>query len=440
MQNRKQGVSMRRRTTGNLRGVLFSAVLLTLTALTGRAEGVQQQTPAEQAYQDARDLTMQQDWDRALQTFRRLAQGDSPRADDAAFYVGFCLENMPGRTEEAFLAYRDVRSGHPDSEMADRALMRMLPLAGTLGEEDASYRDFLAGHLQNDEASVRREAALSLARFGDERALAGLREILREGSADMKLLALERTSNYPDEVANELVREVSRAAAPSPADLAVKKQAEQLARTMEVSREDRARMEEILARDKKLLMETIKREGDRWTEDELLTHGLLVVMPREMFVRYVQAGEAEKLQIYNEFFQRLGDPIPETDRNELEQEFQRRIDYARENFSEPWRGARSRYDVKEWVTPENDYAPWDARGELYIRYGDPSDIFQVGFNVEEWRYDRLKVDFTVHRYKSNWYLNAIFPGRASQQDYPPGYVQANFITTPRLEYWPAGIR
>jgi len=62
----------------------------------------------------------------------------------------------------------------------------------------------------------------------------------------------------------------------------------------------------------------------------------------------------------------------------------------------------------------------------------------VGFNVEEWRYDRLKVDFTVHLYKSNWFLNAIFPGRASQQDYPPGYVQANFINTPRLEYWPSG--
>lgn len=420
-----------------LLGTLLTAIFL-LSA--GRTEGAQppQQPSPEEAYQEARDLTMHQEWDQALYIFQQLAEGDSPRSADAAFYVGFCLENMSERSGEAFDAYREVREEYPGSEMAHRALMRMIPLAGMLGEEDASYRDFLARHLESERPEVRREAAVSLARFGDERALEGLREILREGSADMKLLALERSSNYPEPVADELVREVSLASAPSPADMAVKRQAERLARSMETSREDRARMEEILARDKKLLMETIKRQGEEWTEQELITHGLLAVMPREMFVRYVQGTEAEKRQLYNEFFRGLGDPLPETEENELEKEFRRRVEYARENYSEPWRGARSRYDVKEWVTPDNDYAPWDARGELYIRYGDPSDIFRVGFNVEEWRYDRLKVDFTVHLYKSNWYLNAIFPGRASQQDYPPGYVQANFINTPRLEYWPSG--
>ncbi|MFO7769109.1 MAG: HEAT repeat domain-containing protein [bacterium] len=435
MQDRRD-VSACRRAAGILLGALLTGVLSAPLQPAGAL--MPQQPSPEQAYQDARDLTMRQDWEEALYIFRALADGDSPRAADAAFYVGFCLENMSGRSQEAFRAYREVRMAHPDTEMARRALLRMIPLAGTLGDEDPSYRDFLARHLESERAEVRREAALSLARFGDQRALEGLREILREGSADMKLMALERCSNYPDPVTNELIKEVSRAAAPSAADMAVQRQAERLARSMETGREDRARMEEILARDKKLLMETIKRQGEEWTLEELITHGLLAVMPREMFVRYVQGSEAEKQRLYNEFFRRQGDPLPETDRNELEEEFRRRVEYARENFSEPWQGARSRYDVKEWVTPDNDYAPWDARGELYIRYGDPSDIFQVGFNVEEWRYDRLKVDFTVHLYRSNWYLNAIFPGRASQQDYPPGYVQANFINTPRLEYWPGG--
>lgn len=69
------------------------------------------------------------------------------------------------------------------------------------------------------------------------------------------------------------------------------------------------------------------------------------------------------------------DPTPRTPENERTQEHLRRVHYAQEFFSSP--GARARYD---------------ARGEIYIKYGLPSYRYQDGgsdrvYQNESWTYD-----------------------------------------------------
>lgn len=66
----------------------------------------------------------------------------------------------------------------------------------------------------------------------------------------------------------------------------------------------------------------------------------------------------EKKRLFLSFWERL-DPAPVTEANERLLEHYRRVAFAREHFSE-------------------HKHPWDARGEAYIRYGDPDHISRSG--------------------------------------------------------------
>lgn len=411
--------------------LLLSGTLLLASALISASSiRAQERESAEETYQRARDLNMRGEWEEASELFRQIASGDSPRAPDAAFYLGLCLENLPGRDEEAFQVYDALRQSHPDHPIAEKALSHQIILAGMLGEGDRSYREFLAKQIEADDPAVRMEAALSLARFGDERAVDRIEEILREGSVDQQMMALERVPNFEPDTAERLAKDAAKR---SP-DPGIQVQAANLEESLKATADERRRTERMLARDKRLLMETIKRQGETWTDEELLIHALFHVMPRRTFLTYVQGNKAERQRIYDDFLNDLDRRYRALSMQEIEVEIQRRIEHAVAEFSEPWRATRSRYDIKEWLTPDNPYAPWDARGELYIRYGQPSDIYLIGNNIVEWYYARLRIDFTVHEYKLNFFLNALYPGRASQQDYPPGQIQANYINTPRIEF------
>lgn len=418
-----------------LRGLvpLFMMVSITFTApasVLATPQGIEQDP--EEVYQQALNLNLEGEWEKALTLFRQLADRDTPRAAEASFYSGLCLENLTGRDVEAFQEYARLRSRYPESPMAVKALSHQITLAGVLGEEDEFYREFLARQLESDEIAIHREAALSLSRLGDERATSGLLEILRNGTTDQKLIALERIQNFDIAVAEQLAADAVQITASTD----IQTQAEIIGKGLESLREERERTELMLTTDRKFLMERIKRKGDTWTDEELLTQGLYHVMPSEMFARYLQANSAEKQNIYEEFFENMVDPSSVFSREEIEIEFRRRVAHAAKIFSEPYKAARSLFGASDWLTADNPFAPWDARGELYIRYGEPDNIFLLGFNTEEWLYTRLRVDFTVRKYMVNFYRNAIFPGRASQQDYFPGHVQANYIDLPRFEYWP----
>ncbi|GEM_PF-1699928 len=394
--------------------------------------GLKQEPDVEARYQQALALNLQGNWENALPLFRQIAAGSSEHAAEAAYYAGLCLENLSERDAEAFQAFVDLRTRFPESPFAAHALSHQVTLAGQLGDNDPFYRDFLMFQIENGEQPIRYEAALSLAGLGDERASRGLLEVLREGTNDQKMLALERIPSFAPEIASDLANEAVRITRGN----ALNVQATDLRRSLAAQQAERERLEEMIATDRRFLMNTIKRQGEEWTEEELITQGLFHIMPVETFARYVQASGAEKRRIYTEFFQSVEDPFPDTPEQEAESEFRLRIEYARDHFSEPWKAARSLYEAADWLTEDNSYAAWDARGELFVKYGAPDAISMVNFNVEEWLYTRFGIDFTVMKYKVNFFRNAIYPGRVSQMDFGPDIVQTNFINAPRFEYWP----
>jgi hypothetical protein len=394
----------------------------------------QQAASAEAIWQQAIGLNLQGEWVQALALFRQVAAGDSPRAAEAAFYAGLCLENIPDRDVEAFQTFAELRSRFPDDPITGKAISHQITLAGMLGESDPFYREFLARQLDSTNLTLKREAALSFARLGDERAVEGILDILRNGTTDQKIVALERISEFETAVAGRLIEQAVQITTGTP----LAGQALTLRQTFIAQQTERQREATLLTTDRQSLMEQIRREGETWTDEELLTQGLFLVMPLETFVEYLQAAPRDKQRLYDEFFA-TQDVEPATPQNETEIEFRRRIEFAREHYSEPWKAAVA-FGASDWLTADNVYAPWDARGELYIKFGQPDDVFMVQHNVEEWYYSRHKVDFTVHKYKVNFYRNAIYPGRASQWDYAAGYVQANFIDAPRFEYWPGRRR
>lgn len=410
--------------------LLMCTFLMISGSATAATVQAQERESEEETYLRARDFNLRGEWGKAIELYRHIASGDSPRAPEAAFYLGLCLENLPGKDEEAYQIFEALQKSHPDDPIVEKALSHQIILAGMLGEKDRSYREFLVRMLDSDEPGVRCEAALSLARFGDERAVDCLQEVLREGNKDQQLLALERIPNFDLDIAERMARDARRRSQ----DPDIQARAASLEESLKATRDERRRMERLLTRDKKLLMETIKRQGDTWTEEELLTQALFHIMPSRTLANYVQGNTAEKLRIYENFIGDIDRQNRSMSRQEIEQELHRRIDYATSTYGEPWRATRSRFDAQEWLTPDNAFAPWDARGELIIRYGEPSDIYIIGNNIAEWYYANLRVDFTIHEYKLNFFLNAIYPGRASQQDYPAGQVQANYISIPRIEF------
>lgn len=100
-----------------------------------------------------------------------------------------------------------------------------------------------------------------------------------------------------------------------------------------------------------------------------LYKNLASVASEEEAQRYQQASSAEREELWRKFWA-ARDPDPTTVVNERLVEHYRRVMYAREHFSQ------GRY-------------PWDRRGELYIRYGEPDDR-QRFRGMADWEANRAR--------------------------------------------------
>ncbi|MDI6840586.1 MAG: GWxTD domain-containing protein [bacterium] len=88
---------------------------------------------------------------------------------------------------------------------------------------------------------------------------------------------------------------------------------------------------------------------------------------------------SERERCWKEFWKKR-DPSPETERNEFEDEYFKRVDYANENFSCARKG---------WKTD---------RGRVYIKLGPPDEVDSHPFEIsqkpyEVWRYYLKKLEF-----------------------------------------------
>lgn len=119
---------------------------------------------------------------------------------------------------------------------------------------------------------------------------------------------------------------------------------------------------------------------------------LYVATPGEM-AELKRKPRQEREQAWQDFWKKK-DPTPTTDRNEQEEEYFRRIEYAKEHFGGADKGFRS------------------DRGRIYVRYGPPDNIEAKHFEIdarasETWYYYTLGLEFTfVDRYGFGEYLLA----------------------------------
>jgi hypothetical protein len=67
----------------------------------------------------------------------------------------------------------------------------------------------------------------------------------------------------------------------------------------------------------------------------------------------------------------------------------------------------------QFLRPGALHAPWDARGELYIKYGEPDARSEHSYQTEGWIFYRYAVDFLVKLYMTNIYGKAIQAGEMS---------------------------
>ncbi len=159
---------------------------LMVASLLGVAQG-QAQDAARQLYLEGREHLIEERFDRALETFRRVVaeHADSEEADDALYYVGYTLERL-GRDQEAIETYGEFLDGWPDSLRVDNARSHRADLLGRGGDRTSAalLREVLAG---SSSWEVRRETAVALARVGDLSAMGVLDDIMRRESTSRRL-------------------------------------------------------------------------------------------------------------------------------------------------------------------------------------------------------------------------------------------------------------
>jgi len=178
----------------------------------------------------------------------------------------------------------------------------------------------------------------------------------------------------------------------------------------------------------------LKTEGT-WTRDELINFGMWTILGTDQFEALAALKGYDRLEWLRKYW-KLRDPTPTTEVNECQDEFEKRMEYAWENFSETWNYRNFKVLQDQYLRDGWPHAPWDERGEIYILYGEPESISIAGFNEEEWSYNKYRIDFIVERYKTNIYKDAVRLGPLSMELYAdnPDWAHYNFIENREFRY------
>ncbi|HKJ67545.1 MAG TPA: GWxTD domain-containing protein [bacterium] len=384
-------------------GMLFLG-FLSVTLSDGLTRELQENAPA--LYQQALELSLNEDWAQATQLFEQLIETSqkSEYHDDAYFWMGYCLEHTSPDPAQAYQAFQTLIDSFPGSSWREEALLKQIRLAEQLtGNDQNEYTSFLHTQLGNERALVRQQAALALGRLGDTLAVPVLRQMITKGdhSAEARQLLTELA---PDEANIE---------AATPGDQA----------RMRESGTDSSRIPPskiplfgALTTEHRAY-KTMLKQDNQWSQQELLDFAMWYVLRPGEFKQYFnQSGEDREAWLVKEWAE--VDPVPETPRNEALQEFERRIQYAREHFAGFWNFKQVKYLPEQYQREGWANAPWDARGEIYIKYGEP-DFVTVGDDLNEvhWTYYRHNIDFVIRKYMTNIYGNAILIGELARNMY-----------------------
>jgi tetratricopeptide (TPR) repeat protein len=168
----------------NLKIVTFFALIIVLVLLVPLLRAQEDFN----LFNEAMELRIQREWNRALEKYQSLKQRypDSKYVDDAEFWSAYILVEQ-GKDTDAFTAYQSMKQKYPDSPWADDATMHQIGLAEKFVKQGQdSYKSFLTEELKSPHKNVKYQAALSLGKLGDERAIPVLKEMSNNGDRDMR--------------------------------------------------------------------------------------------------------------------------------------------------------------------------------------------------------------------------------------------------------------
>jgi len=408
------------------------------------------------AYQEAKMKRSDQKWSEAISLFDEFLEkySGSKYEDDSIFWMAYCLKKLPEKRQESFDVFSRLVNNHPNSTWVDDAQIHQIDLAEQFVLEGREvYKNYLYEQMRDNQEEIQFKAAIALGRIGDRKALPVLEKMKDNenyGSLAQDLIAAISTEKIPFD------DEAKRTNDQKKLDLIfnkekVKPEEDKLSGIMVFDTERYAQYRSML------------RKDDEWTKEELINFALWHILEINEFKEYVfLEDEYDKSEWRRKYWKRK-DPTPTTPENEFEVEFQFRVDYARAHFASFWNYMNFKYLPDQHLRLGWPHAPWDARGELYIKYGEPDFRSVEGWHTEIWTYNRYSVDFLVKQYMTNVFGNAIAAGELSYRTFGTGggivrgidrsnpmsaiqglsstlwnsvntYVQANFIFKQEIRY------
>ncbi len=357
---------------------IFLAILLSCSTkiLVAQDAGYEQ-------YKLAKEQTIAGEWNSAISEFQKMID-ESPESnyhDDAFFWIAYSLEKIPGREIEAFMAFDKVSKKFPNSSWQDDAIIHQIDLATIfIKNGKGEYNAFIKkqSNSKNETISAKAFAALESINQKNEQA------------------NLEFETNEKDQIA--------------------------MKSTYALEVNERVKLQE--SEDSFLFFPTERykqyrkmlHNDNNWNKDELLDFGMWNILSEEPFSDYFALTGFDKKEWYRKFWA-LKDPTPTTEKNEALEEFEKRVLHSKAYFGNLVDYKHFKYLRDQDLRNNWFHAPWDARGELYIKYGEPDFSSIAGFRKVEWAYTSLNVDFIINKHMTNIYGNAIKPGPMSHFSY-----------------------
>jgi GWxTD domain-containing protein len=351
--------------------------------------GYSQEDAAHRLYLQAKKFSFNQQWREASELFAQLVKDypKSPYCEEAHFWVGYSLEKA-GEFLRAYDAFEKMMRLYPSSAWLDDAVSHQVMLAEKLAQKRGDrYYLTLRKAMESQENEAKYPAAMALARLGDRRALPVLKSLrgqpLYDQEAEKLVQQLETAMDLPDETA------VTDGGGPVglQADGGEAKSAIQFdAKDDKINYFQEHRFEQY---------RSMTRKDDSWTRDELVDFAVWHILPTDQFDEYASLDRQRRGLWLDEFWKKH-DPTPATVENECREEFERRVDYARSQFNYFDR-------MKDFY-----YAPWDARGEVYVKFGQPEKR-TTNDEGEFWYYSIYnQITFFIRPHVTNIFGRSIF--------------------------------
>lgn len=419
----------------------MAIVLLVFLLLFQQAFAGVDENAAGKLYKKAKKETISLKWDDGLQLFSELVDTypGSRYEDDSQFWIGYCLEKKGGHSMEAFLAFSDLIQKFPKSSRVQDAIVHQIMLAENLVRAGRrEFKDFLLNKLQDSEKVIRQQAALSLGRLKDERSMAVLESMFddEDWGYEAKIVVAQMETE-PVVVAEASETTESRGIVKKPdfLEFGVKRQEKTQAEKPQKSFKEKWDERFFYVTKRHKLYRSLLRDEGKWTPEDLIDYGMWMILPTDQSSDYLALDNYDKKEWFRKYW-KLKDPTPTTDTNEALHEFKRRVEYAHKNYGECWEAKKFQFRKDKHLGKEWAHAPWDARGELYVRYGEPNYITLAGWQQEEWKFDRYSIDFVINRYETNIYQDAINPGPLAKELHAEQleWVRYNYILNPEFRY------